>query len=285
MVTDRSHVLGRSDHTGRRKGFLLSAAQLMDQYVAYSKQHRDPAKQEFCRFIETTRRIDDLPQRVKGISKPALETWLREYGLDWPIVPTHDQQARPVLVFLVSDEWPYPVLWASPNCQELLGLENSAICGYPIRRLRRVEDDKNVRTAMHAVRTNPPPFGAPIDRLWLATADGLYIPVSITLTRGRDGFCVYASVLGKAERLEPPDEPEHAQSVLAATEQEYELSNVEPFIIRPPALTVKRSLHGLSAGRAHGTLTHITVTPADGELKRYLSEMTQTYLDAQDNAS
>jgi hypothetical protein len=257
----------------------------MDQYVAYSRQHRDPAKQEFCRFIQTTRRKNDLPQQVKGISKPALETWLREYGLDWPIVPTHDQQARPILVFLVSDEWPYPVLWASPNCQELLGLENSAICGNPIRRLRRRDFDNKVRTAMHTVRTNPPPYVARIDQLWLSTAEGLHLPVSITLTHGRDGFCVYASVLGKAERLEPPDEPEHAQSALASAEQDHELLNVEPFIIRPPALTVKRSRQELNIGRAHGTLTHITLTPADGELKRYLSEMTRTYLETQDNAS
>jgi len=219
--------------------------------------------------------------------------------MDYPMVPSFDDQRRPIIVHLVDSAG--TLLWISANVREVLGFERWEVVGRPaVEALSAGRDphqtDPQLCADFWALRDGTLGHAAP-PPAHMVHRDGRLVPVQLHAGYGERSHAWYtqATVLSPidmavgatAERDQPLkltlDDyvralPDYVPPGLTTTNEE--TYNVEPYLIRPPALIVKRESHGVNVGHArvngsliNGTLTHTIIKPAPGELERYMAEL------------
>jgi len=281
---------------GRRPGFGLTAADLLEKAEQYERSTHEPTQGGFLRTaqIRTTRTEDG-----HTLSEHQLRTWRKGYAMDYPLVPAIDDQRRPIIVHLIDVAG--TLLWISANVRDVLGFERWELVGRAaVEALSAGRDphqtDPQLCADFRALRDGTLAHAAP-PPAHMVHRDGHLVPVQLRAGYGERSHAWYtqATVLSSVDTTvkAAADRDGHVRLTLddyvralpdyvppGPTTRDEQTFNVEPYLIRPPALIVKRELHGINVGRErlngsvlNGTLTHTIIKPAPGELERYMAEL------------
>ena len=115
-----------NSHPGRRPGFAVSDVDLLKEAELYERITPRPTQAGFVSHAQLrTKQTED----GHTVSMPQFRTWIKGYGMDYPMVPNMDDQERPILVFLVEADPRAKLTWISKNVDDVLGFQPEDLVG------------------------------------------------------------------------------------------------------------------------------------------------------------
>jgi len=235
----------------------MSAEDVLAKAEAYERRTRTPTLAEFLR----TENIQANGVHPRGALSPTqFRVWRRGYGLDYPMVPLTDAEDRRLVVFYIDDRPPHHVRWVAGNIASVFGYEPAQVLQAPFADLVCGPQAATVHHLFAAPRRGAAHHRTPPTPLCLMHQDGRELHVQVHAHYGPRSGAWYTTVAELDSAVEADDaEP---------------LFNVEPYLVAPMALTVKRSLRGHSAGRAA-----VTGHVGSGKSFLFARETTRAWLE------